>query len=54
MAKCPYCEKPVTLDSGDRNEVDREDKGLGLWRKESMYSCPHCGKVLGFSNLVRG
>jgi hypothetical protein len=54
MVKCPYCEKPVTLEKGDPNEVKRQDKGLGFWRKESMYSCPHCHKVLGFSNMVRG
>jgi hypothetical protein len=27
---------------------------LGFWRKESMYYCPHCRKVLGFANMVRG
>jgi len=53
MAKCPYCEKPVTLTAGP-NEVGRQDKGLGFWRKESMYYCPHCRKVLGFANMVRG
>jgi len=54
MAKCPHCEKSVTLQRGGQNEVDREDKGIGFWRKESMYSCPHCRKVLGFANMVRG
>jgi hypothetical protein len=55
MAKCPYCEKPVVLEARgtDRtNEVRREVEGTV--KKEVMYSCPHCDKVLGFSFFFGG
>ncbi len=51
MAVCPYCESIVTIDPSDEKfdnyEVVRETKGR--IRIETMYSCPHCGKVLGFA-----
>lgn len=53
MAKCPHCEKPVTLEKSGPNTVVRQTVGQGIFRKESMYSCPHCRKVLGFSNFAR-
>lgn len=55
MAKCPYCDKPVSLNasgSEKTNEVCRESKGIV--KKEVMYSCPHCGKVLGFGFFLGG
>ena len=50
MAKCPYCDKPVELEAehGDRHdEVRKEIKGVV--KKEVMYFCPHCERILGFS-----
>lgn len=55
MAKCPYCEKPVSLTPGSSektNEVGKEIKGRT--KKEVMYSCPHCDKVLGFGFFLGG
>ncbi len=55
MATCPYCEKPVWLNpdgSKRENEVRKEVKGTV--KKEVMYSCPHCDKVLGFGFFVGG
>jgi len=42
MAKCPHCDGKIGLDN-----VRRSVKGL--FRKEVMYSCPHCRSVLGFT-----
>jgi hypothetical protein len=55
MAKCPYCQKPVKLNSktqGEGAEVNREVKGR--LKKEVMYSCPHCNAVLGFGFFFGG
>jgi uncharacterized protein with PIN domain len=55
MAICPYCDKDVTLNKpprGDAREVDKEIKGT--LKKEVMYSCPHCGKILGFGFFIGG
>ena len=55
MAKCPYCEKPVILKEVDHekeNEVRREVHGI--IKKETMYSCPHCERVLGFGYFFGG
>ena len=55
MAKCPYCEKPVSLNASQtdrKNEVSKEIKGA--LKKEVMYSCPHCEKVLGFGFYFGG
>ena len=55
MAKCPYCDQPVSLEAGGsekKNEVRRETKGT--IKKEVMYSCPHCDKVLGFAFFFGG
>ncbi len=55
MATCPYCEKPVLLNpdgSNRENEVRKEIKGTV--KKEVMYSCPHCDKVLGFGFFFGG
>jgi uncharacterized protein with PIN domain len=55
MAKCPYCEKPVLMKatgSDKKNEVCKDVKGAV--KKEVMYSCPHCEKVLGFGHFFGG
>lgn len=52
MAKCPHCEKPVTLTRSDPNEVIRQAEGMV--KKEIMYSCPHCEKVIGFGFFMGG
>ena len=55
MAKCPHCNEPVVIKAtgGSRkNEVCREVKGVV--KKEIMYSCPHCERVLGFGSFIGG
>jgi hypothetical protein len=56
MAKCPYCNKPITLNqkpaSSDSRPVLKEV--VGKVKKEVMYSCPHCDCVLGFSFFFGG
>jgi len=51
MAKCPHCEQHVDLDNVQR-EVE------GSIKKEILYSCPYCQKVLGcgffFGGLLTG
>ena len=55
MAKCPYCEWEVMLESAQRQGVEEVDKEVhGAIKKEVMYSCPHCDKVLGFAFFVGG
>jgi len=51
MAICPHCQKTVTLKDSE-NEVKKEVKGS--IKKEVMYSCPHCNKVLGFTFFLGG
>jgi uncharacterized protein with PIN domain len=57
MAKCPYCNKPVTLKA--RNSARSESRPVqkevvGSLKKEVMYSCPHCECVLGFGFFFGG
>jgi len=55
MAKCPYCGEPVILKESStekRNEVRREV--YGFIKKEIMYSCPHCERVLGLGSFFGG
>lgn len=56
MAKCPHCEGKIVLDPAAKrdahNEVRREVRGLV--KKEILYSCPHCEKVLGFAYFQGG
>jgi len=55
MAKCPYCEKEVTLGSTRRDEKNEVQKDVeGFMKKEVMYSCPHCDRILGFSFFFGG
>jgi primosomal protein N' len=52
MAICPHCEKPVTLTKGELHQVCRQTEGTA--KKEVMYSCPHCDKVMGFAFFLGG
>lgn len=55
MPKCPYCENQVTLDSTKKDHRDEVVKEVeGVIKKEVMYSCPHCDKVLGFAFFLGG
>ncbi|MBN1502281.1 hypothetical protein JW930_01950 [Candidatus Woesearchaeota archaeon] len=44
MAMCPYCSAELTL-----KKLEKETEGRGFFKQETMYSCPKCKKVLGFS-----
>jgi hypothetical protein len=52
MAKCPHCEKAVTLDKTTREVAPASEEVhkdvIGIVKKEIMYSCPHCDCILGF------
>ncbi|HOZ49399.1 MAG TPA: hypothetical protein PLO37_17545 [Candidatus Hydrogenedentes bacterium] len=55
MARCPYCENPVVMKatgSDKKNEVRKEVNGV--IKKEVLYSCPHCDRVLGFGFFFGG
>jgi len=55
MGKCPFCERPVTLKEkagSPAREVQKEV--VGRAKKEVMYICPHCDKVLGFAFFMGG
>lgn len=55
MAKCPYCERSVTLEDTPRETAEEVHKDVeGVIKKEVMYSCPHCDKVLGFAFFLGG
>ena len=55
MAKCPHCKETVTLQSANRDENSKIRKEVeGLFKKETMYSCPHCDSVLGFAFFIGG
>ena len=55
MPKCPYCEKEVTLDSAKKDSREEVHKEIeGRVKKEVMYSCPHCDKILGFAFFFGG
>jgi len=53
MAKCPHCGKLVVL-KAKRAESEVRKEVKGSIKKEIMYSCPHCDKVLGFGSFVGG
>ena len=58
MAKCPFCQKPVSL-SLTRREAGELPDGVhkdvvGSVKKEIMYSCPHCDAILGFGFFIGG
>jgi primosomal protein N' len=52
MAKCPHCEKAITLKKGKENQICRQTEGT--LKKEIMYSCPYCDKVIGFGFFIGG
>jgi uncharacterized protein with PIN domain len=55
MALCPHCEKEVMLDSTKKDKADQVQKEIkGIIKKEVMYSCPYCGKTLGFAFFFGG
>jgi len=55
MALCPHCETEVTLKSAKKDKADEVQKDVeGLLKKEVMYSCPHCHKILGFTFFFGG
>lgn len=56
MAKCPHCEREVSLGSTRREEgaVEIQKDVEGFLKKEVMYSCPHCKKILGFAFFLGG
>ncbi len=55
MAKCPHCENAVTLDDTRKEGAEEVRKDVeGFVKKEVMYSCPHCDKVLGFAFFIGG
>lgn len=55
MAKCPHCSQQVTLDATNKESADEIRKDVDGWvKKEVMYSCPHCDKVLGFAFFFGG
>jgi hypothetical protein len=58
VAKCPHCDKNVSLSETHREASDLPDSVhkdvVGLIKKEIMYSCPHCNSVLGFGFFLGG
>ena len=55
MPLCPHCEKTVSLESANQENRDEIHKDVdGLVKKEVMYSCPHCDKILGFAFFFGG
>ena len=57
MAKCPHCEKPVTLDEQVTSTAEARPvrkQVVGAVKKEIMYFCPHCECVLGFGFFMGG
>jgi phage terminase large subunit GpA-like protein len=55
MPLCPHCEKTVTLESTKKDSHDEVKKEIeGFIKREVMYSCPHCNKVLGFAFFLGG
>ncbi len=51
MAKCPHCEGEVALNPTKQAQgiMKVRKEVVGVVRKEVMYSCPHCDRVLGFA-----
>lgn len=55
MAKCPYCEKSVTLEAAGKDSSEEILKEVeGLIKREVMYFCPHCQSILGFAFFFGG
>ena len=45
MAKCPYCEKEIKPEE----IISEKIKGGLLKIDKSVYSCPHCNKILSIA-----
>ena len=55
MPICPHCENEVTLESTRKDSQDEVKKEVeGFIKREVMYSCPHCNKILGFAFFLGG
>lgn len=55
MPLCPHCGQKVTLESTNQDKREELHKEIdGLVKKEVMYSCPYCDKVLGFAFFFGG
>lgn len=55
MPLCPYCSQVVSLESTKKENRDEIQKEIeGLVKKEVMYTCPHCDKILGFAFFFGG
>ena len=55
MAKCPFCEKTISLETAGKDRRDEVLKEVeGLVKREVMYFCPHCEKILGFAFFLGG
>ena len=53
MPLCPHCSQQVTPDSATKDSHDEIHKEIeGFIKKEVMYSCPHCDKILGFAYFL--
>lgn len=44
MSKCPHCKQEIAL-----QDVQKEIQGVGFFKQEIMYTCPHCDTIIGFS-----
>ena len=54
MAICGFCKKEVVLERYNKknpppNTVIREEYAAAREGRKSMFSCPHCDAVLGFT-----
>jgi hypothetical protein len=64
MSKCPYCETEIYLEDFFQVEVKESKKGkikknigefkgenmsIGFRNQVRMWTCPSCGKIIGFS-----
>jgi uncharacterized protein with PIN domain len=55
VARCPHCDQEVTLESTRRDSTEQVHKEVeGFVKKEVMYSCPHCERILGFAFFFGG
>ena len=62
MAVCPYCGEKIYLEMffaernrffGPKYEFTGQELDNGYDHKVKMWVCPHCDKVLGFSEYKR-
>ncbi len=48
MGICPFYKQNISI-----NDVKKENKGTGFIGQETMYCCPYCDYIIGFSNRQR-